>query len=211
VPRDSSLLALLYGACLRRAEAVALYVDQVDPASGQVTARHGKGRKDRLAWLTNGALAAVGDWLAVRGDEPGALLTPVNKGGCIDLRGMTGQAVLYRLRARAGQAGVKRFSPHDLRRSYASDLLDAGADIVVVQGLIGHASVTTTARYDRRPEEAKRAGAARLHFPHTARSAGQRRCWSRLSASTARPRGLPTSGCLRCSRSPCFSCCRCAR
>jgi site-specific recombinase XerD len=63
---------------------------------------------------------------------------------------MTDQAVLMLLRRRATQARVPAFTPHDLRRTFISDLLDAGADMVTVQRLAGHANVQTTARYDRR-------------------------------------------------------------
>jgi integrase len=65
---------------------------------------------------------------------------------------MTGTAVLYMLRRRAMVAGVARFSPHDLRRSYVSDLLDVVADISTVQRLAGHASPVTTGHNDRRSE-----------------------------------------------------------
>ena len=63
---------------------------------------------------------------------------------------MTAQALMYRLKWQCHQAGIDPCSPHDLRRTFVSELLDAGADIATVQQLAGHQSPTTTARYDRR-------------------------------------------------------------
>ena len=164
--RDAAMLALLYGCGLRRSEAVALLLDDYDP--GAVTIHHGKGRKERIVYCPAGGREAIDAWITRRGPWPGALLCPVKKGGSIQQRAMTAQAVLLRLQFLAARAHVPPFSPHDLRRSFVGELLDAGADISSVQQLAGHASVTTTQRYDRRPEEAKRRTAELLHVPYAA-------------------------------------------
>jgi site-specific recombinase XerD len=164
--RDAALLAVLYGAGIRRAETVALDVADYDPESGALTIRRGKGNKARVMYATNGAREALGAWFAVRGTEPGPLLTPADKAGRIVLRRLTPESVLDRLAHLAGRAGIARFSPHDMRRSFISDLLDNGADLAVVQAMAGHANPATTARYDRRGERAKQRAAGLLLVPY---------------------------------------------
>jgi integrase/recombinase XerD len=173
--RDAALLALLYGGGLRRSEAVAAEVADYDPETGALTVRHGKGDKARVADLTNGAQTALADWLLVRGEAPGALLCPVNKRGAVTIRRMDDTAVRKILLRLAGQAAVRPFSPHDLRRTFISDLLQAQVDISTVQRLAGHANVQTTARYDRRGEQTKREGASKLHLPYYGRPRRSRR------------------------------------
>jgi len=163
--RDAAIIALLYAGGLRRAELVALQTTDYDATTGELHVR-GKGGKERIVWLNDGAADAMRDWLSLRGDAAGALFCAVNKAGRLSGDAMTAQAVYKMLLKRATEAGVKRFSPQDLRRSFVSDLLDAGADIATVAKMAGHANVQTTARYDRRPENAKQKAASLLHVPY---------------------------------------------
>jgi integrase len=138
------------------------------PDIGRAVVR-GKGHKERTSYLVNGAAAALADWLSIRGDAPRPLFVPANKAGRLDNRRMTAQAVWNLLEKRATAAGMREFSPHDLRRTFVSDLLNAETDIATVTKMAGHANVQTTARYDRRPEDAKRKAAGLLHVPYRKR------------------------------------------
>jgi len=168
--RDAALLAVLYGAGLRRSEAVALDVGDYEAAEGALTIRSGKGHKERLTYLAASGCDALEAWLDARGRGEGsegddALFVPLTKTGRLLPRRLTDQAVRMILQHRAGLAGIRACTPHDLRRTCISHLLDAGADITTVQRLVGHASVTTTGRYDRRGEATKRDAAGLLHIP----------------------------------------------
>ncbi len=162
--RDAALIAILRGTGLRRAEIVKLKKSDFDVETGAVEVRKGKGGKDRTVYLPTSAIPYVVDWLTVRGQTPGALLCPIRKGGEIQYRYLSSQSVLLIVQKRADQAEVKTFSPHDFRRTFCSDLLDAGVDIVTVQKLAGHASPSTTAKYDRRGESTKRNAVQNLKF-----------------------------------------------
>ena len=166
--RDASIVALMYAAGLRRDEVIRLDLESYDQDAGRLLV-HGKRNKERNAYITNGAVEAMQDWLIVRGAEPGPLFFPVGKGGKIRYSRLTTQAIYNMLKRRGKQAGIAKFSPHDMRRTFVSDLLEAGADIATVAKMAGHASVQTTARYDRRPEAAKQKAAGLLHVPYRRR------------------------------------------
>jgi len=164
--RDAAILAMLIATGMRRAELCALRTSDVDLQSGKLRII-GKGDKERTAYLRNGALRYLRDWLAVRGDEPGPIFCRINKAGRIfPERALSTTAMHKIITKRAAEAGLRDITPHDFRRTYAGELLDAGQDIATVAALLGHASVETTARYDRRGERAKEAAAACISVPY---------------------------------------------
>jgi integrase len=78
---------------------------------------------------------------------------------------LRGESVHYVLKKRQREEGLDRITPHDFRRGYVSGLLAAGVDVITVQTLAGHADAVTTARYDRRGEEGRKAAADLLEIP----------------------------------------------
>jgi len=164
--RDAALIAVMVGGGLRRSEACALRREDYN-AEQKVLRVQGKGRNERLAPINGGTAHALRDWLAIRGDTKGPLFWRVNKGGVIEKKGISQQVAFNVLAKRVKQAGLKdKLTPHDLRRSFATYLLDAGADVFSVQRLMGHAQPQTTMRYDRRDEDAKREAVKLLTIPY---------------------------------------------
>jgi integrase/recombinase XerC len=142
-PRDRAMLETLYGGGLRVSELVGLDRDDLDLSHGVARVR-GKGRKERLAPLGRTAAAAIADYLAARprGADPRAVFVN-GRGGRLTVR-----TVHRLLRACALKAGVDpRATPHTLRHSFATHLLDRGADLREVQELLGHKNIATTQIY----------------------------------------------------------------
>jgi integrase/recombinase XerD len=146
--RDQALLEFLYGTGARIGEAVALDVDDLDPGRGAVML-HGKGGKDRLVPVGGYAAAAIEAYL-VRGRPVFAAAGRGSPALFLNSRGgrLSRQSAWTILQATAERAGLRTaIGPHTLRHSFATHLLDGGADVRVVQELLGHASVTTTQVY----------------------------------------------------------------
>ncbi|MET0788453.1 MAG: site-specific tyrosine recombinase XerD [Cellulomonas sp.] len=151
--RDRALLELVYGTGARISEAVGLDIDDLDRTPGRAAVRlFGKGSKERVVPLGTYALDALEAYLVrgrpalavgSRGGSPGVFL---NTRGA-RLSRQSAWAVLRVAAERAGLAGAEHISPHTLRHSFATHLLAGGADVRVVQELLGHASVTTTQIY----------------------------------------------------------------
>ncbi|HEY3923467.1 MAG TPA: site-specific tyrosine recombinase XerD [Acidothermaceae bacterium] len=153
--RDRALLEVLYGTGARISEAVGLDIDDVDLDAGMVRL-FGKGSKDRMVPLGSYAKAALERYLALGRPTLAvgapASRTPRDSRAAVFLNARGGrlsrQSAWTVLRTAATRAGLTAgISPHTLRHSFATHLLDGGADVRVVQELLGHASVTTTQIY----------------------------------------------------------------
>jgi integrase/recombinase XerD len=146
--RDVALVELLYGTGGRISEIVGLAVDDLDRAEGLVRL-DGKGGKQRVVPVGSHAARAVDDYLV----QTRPALAAAGRGSSalfLNARGgpLSRQSAWTVLRSAAARAGITaEISPHTLRHSFATHLLDGGADIRVVQELLGHASVTTTQIY----------------------------------------------------------------
>jgi integrase/recombinase XerC len=140
-PRDVAILELLYASGLRVSELSGLDVEALDRAERAVRDL-GKGRKERIVPYGEHASRALEAWLAARGEHPGPLFTSPRG------RRLTVRAIYAIVRRSARAAGITRpVSPHTLRHTFATHLLDNGADLRSVQELLGHQSLSTTQVY----------------------------------------------------------------
>ncbi|PLW68079.1 site-specific tyrosine recombinase XerD [Pseudohalioglobus lutimaris] len=145
--RDRTMLELLYACGLRVTELTSLQVNQVSLNQGVVRV-FGKGSKERLVPMGEEALSWLQRYLAGPRSEllkgvPSDVIFPSNRG-----RQMTRQTFWYRIKIYAQRAGIRQaLSPHTLRHAFATHLLNHGADLRVVQMLLGHSDLTTTQIY----------------------------------------------------------------
>ncbi|WP_250034528.1 site-specific tyrosine recombinase XerD [Paractinoplanes maris] len=151
--RDKALLEFLYGTGARISEAVGAAIDDLDLGDDAAAILHGKGGRTRVVPIGGYAKAALGAYL-VRGRPALAAAGKGTPAVFLNARGgqlsrQSAWTILHRAASAAGLPveGPHAVSPHTLRHSYATHLLDGGADVRVVQELLGHASVATTQVY----------------------------------------------------------------
>lgn len=160
--RDRAMLEVLYATGLRVTELIGLQPDQLSLSQGLVRVI-GKGGKERLVPLGDEAMDWVGRFLSdsrqeLLGGMPCSALFPTRRGG-----GMTRQAFWYRIKKHALGAGIRQtLSPHTVRHAFATHLVNHGADLRVVQLLLGHSSLSTTQIYTHVARERLQA----LHAEH---------------------------------------------
>lgn len=144
--RNLALLEVLYGSGLRASESVALDWRDLDPRRGTLHIRSGKGGKDRIVPTTRAAVETLQSLRAAQGVSGSTL------GGTAIFRNLRGSRLHVRSVGRIvanflDQAGLPHVTPHALRHSCATHLLDSGADLRSIQDLLGHASLETTQKY----------------------------------------------------------------
>jgi integrase len=177
--RDAAIIAVMYSTTLRRSEVAALQLRDYNVRERSLKVVKGKGRKDRLVYLADGAFEALEAWLELRGRTSGPLFCRIKERGrkgkdgqvqkeyVVKIEhGLSDQAIYNLLAKRRELAAVEHFTPHDIRRTSISDLLDAEVDVVTVANISGHASTDMVKRYDRRGEKAKRKAVQRLRVPY---------------------------------------------
>jgi integrase/recombinase XerD len=172
--RDGVIIGLAFYAGLRRSEIAGLRREHVDLTAKTLRVK-GKGAKWRSVPLVDGLAAAVGEWLAVRDesrinaldrvDGDSYLIWHTDRGGHPKPQGITPAGVRDVFARRVVEAGIRTLAPHDGRRTWISNLLDVGGEVVVVQKLAGHSDPKTTAGYDRRGDEVRVKTINRLAMP----------------------------------------------
>ena len=151
--RDKAVLTLMLGCGLRRSEVCGLSLDDFDREERSIRLV-GKGNKERTVYLPGEAYECLLEWLEFRGARSGPIFTRIFRGGhLLTEKRLSESAITLILKERLSIAGQKNATPHDLRRTFATRLIEDGNDLVKVQRAMGHANVQTTARYDRRGEK----------------------------------------------------------
>ena len=155
--RDDAVLEVLYGSGVRVGELCGLDLDAVDLTAGAITV-WGKGSKQRRVPLSEPAVVALGSWLAIRGD-----VVPASAGAALfgNERGV--RLTPRDVRRVVDRRAARPTHPHALRHSFATHLLDGGADLRAVQELLGHSDVATTQRYTHVSKERLRSVYAETH------------------------------------------------
>lgn len=163
-PRDAAMLAVMLGCGLRRSEVINLDYASILHQEQALVVR-GKGNKERLAFMPDTVRQRIHLWTeTIRGELDGPLFTRIRAGDDVTFQRMTPQAVYHILGQRRVESGIDECAPHDLRRTFATMMLDNGEDLITVRDAMGHASVTTTQKYDRRGDERLRKAADKLKF-----------------------------------------------
>ncbi|EPH6035233.1 tyrosine-type recombinase/integrase [Serratia marcescens] len=159
--RDVAIVLTLCGTGLRAGELVKL--ERRDYDNGVLTVRQGKGRKYREIHVADAVDKAIRAWLKVGADEAhSALFSRIQRNGKVASQPLTTTGLTGILADLQQTSGIARFTPHDMRRTFITRLLEQGVDINTVRQLAGHSDISTTTRYDCRGESMKVSASKRI-------------------------------------------------
>jgi len=147
--RDLAIITMMLATGLRRSEVTNLQLTDYNTRNGELIVKAGKGNKQRIVYLQKDARQLIKLWLNHRGKEAGVIFYTINNSQILNKK-MTTQNLYYLLKKRSIESEIAHCSPHDLRRTFITRLLEAGIDINTVRQLAGHSDIQTTARYDLR-------------------------------------------------------------
>lgn len=148
-PRDAAILSVILGCGLCRSEVVGLNLNDV--AINEMALRvRGKGQKERMVYMPLGTMQRLILWVdLMSGEDSGPLFIRIRRFDRLTDARLTDQAVYHILQVRQSEAGIEKCVPQDLRRTFATVMLEAGEDLIKVTNAMGHASITTTMQYAR--------------------------------------------------------------
>lgn len=162
--RDRAILLVGIGAGLRCSEICSLNLNDIDFNNGLLIVKEGKGRKHRQIYLATDILQALDEWTQYRNNNTDALFCKINKGGKVTSCRLSSSGLDYMLSSLQSLSGVEKFTPHDLRRTFITQLLEKGVDLNTVRQLAGHSDVSTTTRYDKRDIEWQKEASRSIRF-----------------------------------------------
>ncbi|MCH7423895.1 site-specific integrase [Shewanella sp. MM_2022_3] len=163
--RTLAIFALFLGTGLRRSELAALTLADYDSVTSTIKVVAGKGNKSRILFLPDWVEQHVIAWLNVRKMHSGPLICHCRTTGIMVHYRPVSRDALYRLvKDKLGDIGVMGASPHDLRRTFITRLLEQNVDINTVRQMAGHADISTTTIYDKRGDAFMREAAATLNY-----------------------------------------------
>jgi len=154
--RDYAIIAIMLATGIRRSEVIAINIEDYKTRTGLLNIQMGKGNKQRTAYLNTESRKIVKQWLNSRGKQKGYLFNPTTKIGRIQNRQLVSHTIYEIIKNRAEQAKIETCKPHDLRRTFVTQLLEAGIDINTTRQLAGHTDIQTTARYDLRDDKSQK-------------------------------------------------------
>lgn len=162
--RETAILMVALGAGLRCFELCALQITSVDLDQSLVAVEQGKGRKRRQIYVGEAVMQAIVQWLHYRGSQQGPLFNRILKNGIVSQKALTPGGMAHVLNEVHKRSTIPNFTPHDLRRTFITQLLENDVDLNTVRQLAGHSDVNTTVRYDKRDMEWQKRASQGISF-----------------------------------------------